>query len=384
MNDPERAPDGAPTSDALLATAAAAPVSPAPGDLTTDLTCSRGFSSWLAQHQLSLAFSSYQTGQLFLIGRTPENAMSFHQRDFVRAMGLWYEPGRLFLGSLLQVWRLENVLAPHERANGHFDALFVPRMARITGDIDVHEMAVDGRGRLVFVNTKYSCLATFSLEHSFEPLWKPKFISRLAAEDRCHLNGLCMADGRAAYVTVVGRSDIVDGWRAHRSGGGLIIRVEDDAIIADGLSMPHSPRLYAGALWVLDSGRGYLVRIDPQTGARADVAFCPGFMRGLAFHNGHAVITLSLPRYLNFSGLPLDGELDARGAQPWCGVVVVHLASGDIVEWIRLEGGIRELFDVVAMPGVACPMAISPQGADLANLITLAPPARPLDQPGWA
>ena len=351
--------------------------------VTTELACSRGFARWLELHNISLAFSSYQTGQLFLVGRTPDGNVSFHQRDFVRAMGLWYEPGRLFLASMLQVWRLENILASHERANGYFDSLFIPRMARITGDIDAHELAVDGSGRVVFVNTKFSCLATFSLVHSFQPLWKPKFISKLAAEDRCHLNGLCMDGGWPRFVTAVSRTDVVDGWREHRTGGGVVISVDDDAVIAEGLSMPHSPRMYNGQLYVLDSGRGVLVRIDPATGARADVAFCPGFLRGLAFRNGHAIVTLSLPRYMNFKGLPLDDEIARRGGEPWCGVQIIHLGTGDVVEWIRLDGAIRELFDVVAMPGIACPMAAPLQGGDLASLITYEEPARSLDEPGW-
>jgi len=351
--------------------------------VTTDLSCSRGFAGWLEQYDTSLAFTSYQSGQLFLVGRVPDGGISFHQRDFVRAMGLWSAPNRLYLASMVQVWRLENVLGPQERANGHFDRLFIPREARITGDIDAHELAVEASGRVVFVNTKYSCLATFSHTHSFQPLWKPKFISKLAAEDRCHLNGLCIDGGRARFVTAVSQTDVVDGWRAHRTGGGVVIAVEDDAVLADGLSMPHSPRMYQGQLYVLDSGRGYLVRIDPATGAREDVAFCPGFMRGLSLHAGHAIVTLSLPRYLNFKGLPLDEEIARRGGEPWCGVQIINLATGDVVQWVRLDGAIRELFDVTALPGMSCPMAAPLQGPDLANLITIAPPARPLDAPGW-
>jgi len=66
--------------------------------------------------------------------------------------------------------------------------------AQTTGDVDAHELAVDGQDRLIFVNTKYSCLATLDTVHSFKPLWKPRFISKLAPEDRCHLNGLAMKD----------------------------------------------------------------------------------------------------------------------------------------------------------------------------------------------
>ena len=161
-------------------------------------------------------------------------------------MGVHATPQRLYVGSLFQIWRLENVLAPHERANEHFDRLYVPRNAQTTGDIDVHELSVDRAGRVIFVNTKFSCLATMSITHGFKPLWKPPFISRLAAEDRCHLNGLAMQDGAPAYVTAVSRSDMINGWRDRRHEGGVLIDVRDDRIVTDQLSMPHSPRVDAG------------------------------------------------------------------------------------------------------------------------------------------
>lgn len=358
---------------------------PAPPQVdTTSLTCSRTLAGWLARHQASLAFSSYQSGQLFLVGQFEDGSISFHQRDFVRAMGLWRRGSALYLVSLVQIWRLENVLGPNERANAQFDHLYIPRTAHVTGDVDAHEIAVEASGRPVFVNTRYSCLATVSDVHSFKPLWRPKFVSRLAAEDRCHLNGLCLEDGRVRYVTAVSRTDVVDGWREHRVGGGVLIRVDDDEVVADGFSMPHSPRLYEGRLYVLDSARGYLVRVDPQTGAKEDLAFCPGFMRGLSFHDGHAIVTLSLPRNLSFAGLPIEQEIARRGGTAWCGVQIINLANGDVVEWIRLDGAIRELFDVTVLPGVRCPMAAPLQGGELASVITIEAPDRPLDAPGWA
>jgi hypothetical protein len=69
-------------------------------------------------------------------------------------------------------------------------------------------------------------------------------------------------------------------------------------------------------------------------------AFCPGFLRGLAFHNGHAIVGLSQPHDCTSSGLQIDEELKKRDADPWCGVQIVNLASGDIVE--SLNVGIRD------------------------------------------
>lgn len=337
------------------------------------VTCSPGLTDWLARHCISIALTSYQAGQVFLLGRFFDGTLSLYRRDCGRAMGVWAQGGSLVLGSAVKIWRLENVLGPGERANHRFDALFVPRTVHITGDMDIHEVALEADGRMVFVATRYSCLATLSATHSFHPIWKPPFVSRLAAEDRCHLNGLALEDGIVRYVTACGASDVAGGWRAHRGDGGVLLRVPDGTIIADGFSMPHSPRVHEDALYLLDSGRGYLVRVDRESGQRQDIAFCPGFLRGLAIHNGYALVTLSLPRSISFEGLPLEQELTRHRETPRCGLAIIHLATGRIEEWVRFDTHIRELFDVTVIAGATCPMAASLRDPELADLITFPP-----------
>lgn len=348
------------------------------------ISSSRGFSTWLQSQNCSLAFTSYQTGKLFLVGRMPDGRISFHQQSYLRAMGVHAQSQRLYLASLFQVWRLENVLAPDERANKVFDRLFVPRNAQTVGDLDTHELSVDSAGRIIFVNTKFSCLCTTSTRFGFRPIWKPAFISRLAAEDRCHLNGLAMEGGAPRYVTAVSRSDIVTGWRERRHEGGVILDVSNDKVVTDQLSMPHSPRVHDGQLYVLDSGRGYLCRVDRSTGRREEIAFCPGFLRGLSIHNGFAIVTVSLPRDGGFSGLELDEAIRKRDGEPWCGVLIVSLSTGDIVEFIRFDGEIRELFDVAVMPSVQLPMAIGLNTPEIHTMTSFDPEFAPLSPPSAA
>jgi uncharacterized protein (TIGR03032 family) len=326
---------------------------------------------WLTSQKVSLAFTSYQTGQLFLVGLLPNGSISFNQQNFVRAMGLCRDGERLWLGSLYQLWRLENMLRPGELGNGSFDTVFVPREGRTTGDIDIHEIGILADGQPVFVNTKHSCLAVLDPVHSFRPYWQPPFISKLAAEDRCHLNGMAMQDGRPVYVTAVSQSDILSGWRARRDAGGVIVEVETGRIVTDQLSMPHSPRVANGKLYALDSGRGQLIGIDPQTGAKRDIAFCPGFLRGLAIHGDFAVVTASKPRDGSFKELELERELTRRDGEPWCGVFVINLRTGDLAEWIRLEGEIAELFDVAVLPGRTCPMSLGLDTVEIQATVTV-------------
>ena len=144
-----------------------------------------------------------------------------------------------------------------------FDACYVPRETFVTGELDAHDVGLLADGRIVFVNTLYNCLATPSERHSFTPIWKPPFISKIVKEDRCHLNGLAMEDGVPRYVTAVSKSDTIDGWRDRRIDGGIVIDVQSGEIVIGGLSMPHSPRLYRGKLWVLNSGTGELGWVEP-------------------------------------------------------------------------------------------------------------------------
>ena len=346
----------------------------------TQLTYSRGLYDWLAARHCALAFSCYQSGHLFIVGRGVDGAITINGQNFGRTMGLHAVGNRIYLASLFQIWRLENALASNERANEIHDRLYVPRTAQTIGDVDIHEISTDRGGRLVFVNTKFSCLSTISPTQGFAPIWKPKFISRLAAEDRCHLNGLAMDQGMVRYVTAISRSDVTAGWRDRRQEGGVLIDVETDRIVTDQLSMPHSPRVHNGKVWVLDSGRGYLVRVDPITGDREDVAFCPGFMRGLAFVGQFAVVTLSLPRHEQaFGGLKLADELRHRDADAWCGLMIIDTSSGDTVEWLKVEGFITELFDVAVIPGAMSPISMSPDSASLRSFITYDAPFAPLN-----
>jgi uncharacterized protein (TIGR03032 family) len=344
----------------------------APRTPAFELTASRQFTAWLAEQKASLAFTTYQAGKLFLLGLQPDGQLSIFNRTFERCMGLWASPERLLMSSLYQLWRFENALAPGQTQQG-YDRLFVPQLAWTTGDLDVHDIAEGGAGRPVFVNTLFSCLATVSESHSFAALWQPPFISKLAAEDRCHLNGVAMEGGGPRYVTSVSISDVADGWRDHRVAGGVVIDVASGEVVGLGLSMPHSPRLHRGRLYLLDSGSGRFGWIEPGSGRFEEICFCPGYARGLVFVGEFAVIGLSLPRHnRSFSGLPLDGALSRRGAAPRCGLLVVDLRTGDAPHSLRLEGAVHELYDVAIMSGVVRPMALGFRSDEIRRLITIA------------
>ena len=336
-----------------------------------EITTSRQMLAWMDEQKLSVALSTYQIGKLFLLGLKPNGELSVFERTFNRCMGLCPTENGFYLSSLHQIWRFENMFRHGEQQDGH-DRLYVPQLGNTTGDCDIHDMAVDADGQLIFVNTLFGCLATLSQTHSFKPLWRPPFSSKLAAEDRCHLNGLALRDGRAAYVTAVSRSDVVDGWRDHRADGGIVIDVQSNEIVASGLSMPHSPRWHQGKLWLCNSGTGEFGHIELETGRFVPLTFCAGYMRGLAFHGDFALVGTSKPRHNNtFSGLPLDEALKSRQAEARCGVQVIDLRTGDAVHWLRFEGMVDELYDVITLPGVRRPMALGFKTDEIRRVISI-------------
>ena len=302
-------------------------------------------------------------------------------------MGLCVHGSTLYLSSLYQLWRFENVLEAGQVHNG-YDCLYVPQVGYVTGDLDVHDVAVVdppqppfkrgeqeqdvrlGGDMPIFVNTLFSCLATVSETHSFIPVWQPPFISKLAAEDRCHLNGLAMREGEPKYVTAVSQSDVTDGWRDKRRDGGCVVDVGRNEVILTGLSMPHSPRVYRDKLWLLNSGTGEFGFVDLNRGEFESVAFCPGYLRGLAFTGDFAIVGLSKPREnRTFSGLALDEKLQIKQAEPRCGLFVIDLRTGDIVHWLRIEGIVTELYDVAVLPGMRRPMAIGFKSDEIRRIV---------------
>lgn len=339
-----------------------------------ELMGSRQFTAWMAEQRVSLAFTTYQTGKLFLIGLRADGRLSVFERTFNRCMGLWANGQTLIMSSLYQLWRFENALTEGQLHDG-YDRLYVPQIGCTTGDLGIHDVGLDGEGRVVFVNTLFGCLATIDFRHSFIPLWRPSFISRLAAEDRCHLNGLAMVDGRPGYVTAVSQTDVADGWREHRRDGGCVIDVAKDKVVVKGLSMPHSPRFYHRRLWLLDSGSGYFGVVNFKNRAFEPIAFCPGYIRGLAFVGDYAIIGLSRPREnKTFTGLALDENLAQKGVEARCALQVIDLRSGDVVHWLRIEGIVEELYDVVALPGVVQPMALGFKTDEIRRGITVGEP----------
>ncbi|HEY2785009.1 MAG TPA: TIGR03032 family protein [Fimbriiglobus sp.] len=310
------------------------------------------FPSLLRQFNASLLVTTYQAGKLVMV-RDDGDHLNIHFTTFKAPMGLALSDGgaNLAIGTTLQAWEFRDVpaIARRREPSGKFDACYLPRRSHVTGNVLVHEMAYGDDGQLWLVNTRFSCLATLDPESSFQPRWRPSFVTELEPSDRCHLNGLGMMNGKPKYVTALGETNEMAGWRPNKARGGILIDVDANAILCRGLSMPHSPRWHGDRLWVCESGSGTLGHVDGSTGRYESVAAVPGFTRGLDFAGDLAFVGLSQVRESAlFSGIPITERLAPE--QRLCGVCAVDLRRGEMVGMLKFESEVQEIFAVAVLP----------------------------------
>jgi uncharacterized protein (TIGR03032 family) len=329
---------------------------------TVRYVSSDGFVSLLSELRSSLILSTYHAGKVVVLG-THEGRLVCEFHNFELAMGLALHSRQLAVGTRHDIWFLQAAgeVASIIEPQGRYDTCLVARKAVHTGTIHGHEMAFIG-DELWIANTLFSCLCTLDEGFHFVPRWKPAFISEIKGpDDRCHLNGLAVeprATGpRVKYVTCLGQTNTPGGWREDKATGGVLVDVESNEIVVRGLSMPHSPRVYDGRVWVLDSGRGELQTVDVHNGQRSTVERFPGYTRGLAFLGPYAFVALSQIRETNvFGGLPISERRD----QLKCGLAVVDLRQGRTVATFEFLEGVEELFDVKVLPNIRCPALRGP------------------------
>jgi uncharacterized protein (TIGR03032 family) len=312
----------------------------------------------LGSLKISLAISTYQAGKVILVSSDGES-INLLPRNFDTPMGLAVDGNRMAVATKNEV-----VLLAHDRSMGStypknpgvYDTLFMPRVTFNTGALSMHDMAFVG-SNILGVNTAFSCLCRVDGEYSFKPIWKPPFISELAAEDRCHLNGLAMEDGKPRYVTALGTTNSTQGWRDNKLAGGMLMDVESNEALFTDLPMPHSPRIFDGDLYVLLSATGEVAKVDVKTGSYDVIQTLPGFVRGFSRHGDYLFVGLSkLRKTHTFGDLDLASRKDLV-----CGIAVLHLATGALVGQMEFVRTCEEIYDVQVLPELVRPGIIGPE-----------------------
>jgi uncharacterized protein (TIGR03032 family) len=310
----------------------------------------------LFKAKASLVFSAYNSGLVGTV-RAKGNSIDTSYINMPKPMGMALSDGKLAISTLdaIRGYRQHNQLARRFAGEQAPDTVFMAQHNVITGQLAVHDMAygtAPGYEGLWFINSAFSCLSLMDPDFSFIPKWRPSWISSLAFENRCHLNGLAMVKGAPKYVTALSQSNEPQGWRADKGTTGVIVDITTNRIVTSGLSMPHSPRWHNNQLFFLESGKGSLSRVDHRSGEVTTIAILPGFTRGLAFIGHYALVGLSQVRESAFKDLPVTSNKQERN----CGIWVVDTRSGQIVSTLKFEGVIQELFEVTVVEDTTWPV----------------------------
>lgn len=317
---------------------------------------SSNFPAVLAGLKLSLVVTSYQAHKLFFV-RSDGKKIDVNFKNFPRPMGLAVTPQQITLGTRNEVWRFRRSDEALALLDGtHADACYVASACHTTGLINIHDIAYGDKGLWV-VNSSFSCLATLEPDYSFVPHWKPDFISQLAPEDRCHLNGMAMLDGAPAYVTTFNQSDLAKSWRENVKDQGTLIDVKTSELLISNLVMPHSPRCWNGYVYFCESGQGLVRRFDPRTREVVDVVKLQGFTRGIDFFGPLMFVGLSKARFSSVAEpAPIAQECVETQSGIWC----INLTDHSVVGYVKFEGNIDQIYDVAVLPGVVYPELLLP------------------------
>ncbi len=308
----------------------------------------------LFQLQCTIALSTFQAGKVIFLSATDGETLVQLPRNFAKPMGIALEGEKMAIACLDEVLVLSNspqLAAHYPKKPNTYDALFMPRATFHTGQLDVHDLDWGANGQLFAVNTSFSCIIKIDDNFSFTPEWKPPFISQLASEDRCHLNGMTMLDGQPKYITAFSDTDTKQGWRPEVTTGGIVMDVDTNEFVARNVPMPHSPRIFDGELYLLLSATGELVKMDVKTGKYDVVTQLNGFVRGLCKHGDYVFVGLSKLRKSSST----FGKLAIADKALKAGVAVVHLPTGALVGEIHYHTSVDEIYDVQIIPGYMRP-----------------------------
>ncbi len=171
-----------------------------------------------------------------------------------------------------------------------------PIVTHYVGNLDCHELVVVN-SIPVLNATRFNALVTIDADPAsdFKFIYKPSFCDEENdAKDTHHVNGIGLKDGGIRYVTAF--SDIetseLKGWK-HFPDTGVVWDVVQDEPALRGLTLPHSPRLDDGFIYVCNSGTGELLR---YMDGKVESLYIGNFIRGMEFYGRYIFIGGSMIR----------------------------------------------------------------------------------------
>ncbi len=322
----------------------------------------------LFKKKVSLVLSTYQAGRLMVLGSL--DGLNLHQIPvgFKKPMGLMVEKNKLAVATLDSVYffsNSENVVNTIRLNEKKFDTVFLQRARYNTSTLDIHDIGF-GKGSLWGVNTMFSCISVFDINHSFIPKWKPPFISSLVPEDRCHLNSMIMEQGLPTYVSMLSMTDEKEGWRKDVMNTGAIMTVPGGEVMADGLALPHSLLDGGEYIYFLESGRGTLNRIHKKSKEREVIYDFQRFIRGMKRIDNYFFISYSALRKSSktFGAISFDNPTDKAG------VIVFDSDTQSVVAQLEYGSDIEEIYEIALFDGYLKPAIVNEGNEQYNDIIT--------------
>jgi uncharacterized protein (TIGR03032 family) len=309
----------------------------------------------------SIALTTYQAGKLIFLSPRDKEVLVQLPRTFDKPMGIAIhpsDPNKISLACKSEIisFKSDDGLAKfYPKSPSKYDAMFMPRLTYHTNFLDIHDLEY-GKDGLYGVNTLFSSIVKFNESYSFEPYWKPSFVSELASEDRCHLNGMIMKDGKPKYGTAFNQGNTPQSWRSEIISGGVLIDIDTNDIIADQLEMPHSPKQIGNKIYCLLSALGQLISIDIETGKREVIVELNAFVRGMDFYGDYLFIGMSKLR----ENLSTFKELIPNIKNNRAGIAIIHLPTQSFQGEIVYQNSVEEIYDVKIIADKIRPNIVSP------------------------
>lgn len=301
----------------------------------------------LLKLKCSIAVSTYQAGKIVFISAKNKYSLIQLPRNFHKAMGIAEDEknDKIAIACKEEVIVFKNskeLAKYYPKSPDKYDCLYLPRSTFHTGALDIHDLSFGNKNNLFAVNTLFSCIVKINDDYNFEPYWTPPQIDKITSEDRCHLNGMAMQNGKPKYATAFNQGNHERSWKENITKTGVIYDVESNKIIAKNLPMPHTPRIFNGKLYVLLSATGELAQININDGSYNVVIKIDGFVRGMSLNGEYLFIGLSKIRKKSttFSKLPFAKKATESG------IIILHLPTAKFVGKIIYQNSLDEIYDI--------------------------------------
>ena len=305
----------------------------------------------LVKLNCSLAISTYQAGKVIFLSPKNEDQLIQLPRTFEKPMGIAIleELDKMAVACKNEVIVFANskeLALSYPKKKSTYDALYMPRTTFHIGQLDIHDLSWGEEG-LFAVNTLFSCIISLDDNYNFTPYWTPPFINGLKSEDRCHLNGMVMVNGKPKYATAFNQGNSQQSWREGVTTDGVLLDVETNDVVAEKLRMPHSPRMFNDELYLLFSATGEIVKVDPKKGSYETISRINGFVRGMAHYKDFLFVGLSKLRQNSSTFAKLEIAKKASHA----GIAIIHLPTGSFYGEIKYQASVDEIYDIQVLPG---------------------------------